>query len=232
MAYDFNGTSHYMWTTHDGSSSASPLTSLPLTIACWFKVFTSSFPKSTSRVLLEFGNGTTGYRLVIPANQTFLRAVHFISAGAQPADTIASPSFPPDAWVFGAAIFASNASRSVFACYPFGGDLIVNQNTNTQSLGSATISRFSIGAASALTTNYFDGSVAEVGVWNAALNTQDLLSIGRGVAYSKVRPNSLVLYAPLIRNTNTLFYKQSLASLPYYIANTGASTTEHPRIYL
>jgi hypothetical protein len=223
MAYNFNGTSHYMFASVDGSFPSTPITSLPFTMSCWFR--TPSAPRSTSRVLLEIGSsGSSGYRLVIPANQTFIRANHFVSGTAQTADT-ATNSIVANTWIHCAGVFSSNSSRSVFIS-------TASSATNTQTISAANPSSFSIAVSTAFNVNYFDGDIADIGVWNTALDSNDIASLAKGISCTKVRPNSLVINVPLIRNTNVLFEKWSPELLPNYVQNVGATPSEHPRIYL
>lgn len=50
------------------------------------------------------------------------------------------------------------------------------------------------------TSDFDDGTIAEIGVWNVALRADEWLALGRRVSPLAIRPQSLVLYWPLIRN--------------------------------
>jgi hypothetical protein len=70
-----------------------------------------------------------------------------------------------------------------------------------------------------------DGRTAEVGIWNVALSATELSSLAKGMTCDKVRPQSLVFYAPLVRDL--IDQKGGLA-----ITNNNAATVaNHPRIY-
>lgn len=71
----------------------------------------------------------------------------------------------------------------------------------------------------------FDGSVAEVGVWNVALTADEIASLGKGVTCNLMRPQSLVFYAPLIRNLQDVKSGSTLTN------NNGAPVVAHPRVY-
>jgi hypothetical protein len=45
-----------------------------------------------------------------------------------------------------------------------------------------------------------DGRTAEVGIWNAALTAAEIASLAKGMTPDKIRPQSLVFYAPLVRD--------------------------------
>jgi Concanavalin A-like lectin/glucanases superfamily len=47
-------------------------------------------------------------------------------------------------------------------------------------------------------TRQFDGSIAELGVWNAALTAAELAALGKGYSPRLIRPQSLKFYWPLI----------------------------------
>ncbi len=61
------------------------------------------------------------------------------------------------------------------------------------------IDRFTIGCRSNSTRSlFFDGDIAEVGVWNVALTDAEISMLADGFAPSMIRFNSLVSYWPLI----------------------------------
>jgi len=69
------------------------------------------------------------------------------------------------------------------------------------------------------------GQIAEVGIWNAALTAAEIASLANGMTCEKIRPQSLVFYAPLVRDL--IDQKGGLA-----ITNNNAATvSNHPRIY-
>ena len=70
-----------------------------------------------------------------------------------------------------------------------------------------------------------DGLIAEVGIWNAALTAAEIASLADGMTCDKVRPQSLVFYAPLVRDL--IDQKGGLA----ITNNNGATVAPHPRIY-
>lgn len=71
----------------------------------------------------------------------------------------------------------------------------------------------------------FDGDIAEVGVWNVALTAAEIASLADGMTCDKVRPQSLVFYAPLVRDLQDV--RGGLT-----ITNTNTATVaNHPRVY-
>lgn len=72
---------------------------------------------------------------------------------------------------------------------------------------------------------FFNGTIAEVGIWNAALTDAEIASLAKGITCDKIRPQSLVFYAPLVRDL--IDQKGGLA----ITNNNGATVANHPRIY-
>ena len=49
-------------------------------------------------------------------------------------------------------------------------------------------------------SGFYNGQAAEVGIWNVALTAAEIASLAKGMTCDKVRPQSLVFYAPLVRD--------------------------------
>ena len=69
------------------------------------------------------------------------------------------------------------------------------------------------------------GRIAEVGIWKVALNADEVLALSRGVSPELVRPQSLVFYAPLLRDLNDRVSNLTLTNV------NGALVSDHPRIF-
>ena len=67
--------------------------------------------------------------------------------------------------------------------------------------------------------------MAEVGIWNAALTQPEIASLARGMTCDKVRPQSRVFYAPLVRD---LIDQKGGITITN---NNGATVANHPRVY-
>lgn len=94
----------------------------------------------------------------------------------------------------------------------------VPTQTGMDRLGVGALVRGSVAAP-------FSGSVADVGVWNAAINASEARSLSRGVACRLVRPQSLVFYAPLIRDLIDAARGLTITN------NNTATVAVHPRVY-
>jgi hypothetical protein len=215
MAYNFNGTTQSI-------SAIAPVTNLPLTLAAWFRLTT--VPRSALQVIVQlnnfsFGSTSNSYRMVVPANSTFLRALHNSTAGLGTADT------PPGSVIannfyHGAAVFNSTSSRSIY----LNG---TTTSTNTTVAGALNITNINIGAnfTNTATAGWLEGIIAEVGAWNVALTQSEIISLAKGVTCNKIRPQNLVFYAPLVRDL--IDTKGGLI----LTANNGPTVTAHPRVY-
>jgi hypothetical protein len=72
---------------------------------------------------------------------------------------------------------------------------------------------------------YHDGQIAEVGIWNAALTADEIASLADGMTCDKVRPQSLVFYAPLVRELQDVKGGLTITN------NNTATVANHPRVY-
>ncbi len=99
---------------------------------------------------------------------------------------------------------------------------VVNRNTLTAAITNAVVPQINgrIGA-----NNLSTFSAAEVGIWNAALTAAEIASLANGMTCDKVRPQSLVFYAPLVRDL--IDQKGGLT----ITNNNGATVANHPRVY-
>lgn len=120
-----------------------------------------------------------------------------VNAGAtEVAAQSASATFGLSAWHHIAAIERGAADREVY----YDGTSV---GTNTTSRSPSGADRISIGRdGSSSPTAYMDGSIAEIGIWNVALNTSEIAALAKGFAPPLVRPTSLVFYLPCIVDTD------------------------------
>ena len=210
MAYDFVAAS-----TQNLITSSTPVTGTPLTLACWaLKDLTSNrglvyLANSTDAANNYIGILTTDTNLV-GINVTSSTASSFGGGTGTPAT---------GTWFHAAGVFTSSTSRRAYA------DGVAGSNTTTN-VTPTGIDRIGIGARVRSTIDqYHDGLIAEVGIWNAALNAAEIASLANGVTCDRVRPQSLVFYAPLIRNLQDVMESRT-------ITNTNTATVaNHPRVY-
>jgi hypothetical protein len=215
MAYEFNGTNQYLKT------ASTPVTAAPLTLAAWFYPDTDI----TNYVIMGISDGTTSNRFVLAALGGVVgkpvRLVHNgTSGGAALGEADSSIGFVANTWQHACGVLSSSTSRAV---YLNGG----NSTTNTNQVVSTGLNsidfgfRLSVGVPGL----FLDGRLAEVGIWNAALTAAEISSLAKGMTCDKIRPQSLVFYAPLVRDL--IDQKGGLT-----ITNNNAATvSNHPRVY-
>lgn len=202
MAYEFNGNTQHL-------SSVDPIDAVPLTLACWFR---PDVAVQKNLLWLSDNGATNGWGMYLSTSA--LRG-YVVAAGAV-SDFATSTTYSTATWQHACLACATNSSRTVYL--NAGGE---TTNTVTRNVVPATITSLRVGWPS----SSFDGLIAEVGVWNAALTAAEIASLAKGMTCDKIRPQNLVFYAPLVRDLND--QKGGLV-----ITNNNAATVAaHPRVY-
>jgi hypothetical protein len=200
MAYEFNGTTQRL-------TASPPVTGIPLTISIWFNKNTT-----TTKNILVFEGQTISAGLY--NNGSSLR--HYTQGGGVADFSLGT--FSASTWNHAAYVATSSTSR-------FGALNGTISATNTTSVVISNLfTTLAIGA------NFvggfpFDGLLAEVGIWNTDLTTAEIVSLSKGMTCDKVRPQSLVFYAPLVRNLQDVRGGLTITN------NNTATVATHPRVY-
>jgi hypothetical protein len=101
-------------------------------------------------------------------------------------------------WNHAAGVFTTTNSRTA---YLNGG----GKSTDTTTGGLQNIfNRINFGARVRTSTTpdagtYYNGKLAEIGIWDVALTDAEILTLASGVKPTSVRPQSLISYIPIIR---------------------------------
>lgn len=215
MAYSFTAaSSQYL------SSVLTSLSPYPLTISCWF----NSNNTTANQALVYVGPSTSTSRLFLfAAGAVAGDPVSFdaIGSGGGSAQTANSTSgYTANTWNHACGVATSSTLRTV---YLNGG----SSGTNITSVTPSAADRLTIGSrlSTGVAGVFFDGDVAEVGIWNAALTATEIASLAKGMTCDKIRPQNLVFYAPLVRNLQD-------ANGGLTITNNNAATiANQPRVY-
>jgi hypothetical protein len=208
MAYNFNGTNQYL------SMASSPASGSPMTITAWF------YPTAnTAGAIVSVGQNSGSHRnqITFIAGGTMRVYAEGLAIGF--ADSSATAS--QNNWAHIGGVYLSESSRTVFLN---GGNSVTN-TTNIISQNTATgmqIATRTVGGAAGL---FFTGRVAEVGIWNVALTAAEIASLADGMTCDKVRPQSLVFYAPLVRDLQDVRGGLTITN------NNAATVATHPRVY-
>jgi len=211
MAYQFaSASSQYL------STSTTPVTAAPMTISCWSNHGTYV----TNRALVSIETGTTtSIFLFYIGNDANLYFFVQNSAGTF-GQSGGGLIVPTDSWNHCAAVTSASNSRLTY----------LNGNpstTDTTNIVPSDIAQIKIGARK--TTGSVDllnnGLIADVGIWNVALTVAEIVSLRKGMACDKVRPQSLVFYAPLARDLIDVRGGRAITN------NNTATVANHTRIY-
>jgi len=213
MAYSFNGSSQYL-----SCPTGDLFADLPITLACWFKTASNT----TNQGLLNICDAATGGQGIRMNAQGAVAGdpIRILAVGTATTAVDTTAGFTANTWTHACGVFASTTSRTV---YINGG----NANTNTASSSATGENRLFMGATRAASafSGYLNGHLAEVGVWNAALTAAEVASLATGVSPRLIRPESLTVYAPLLRE---LIDVGGVVT----ITNNGAATvSDHTRVY-
>jgi hypothetical protein len=202
-------------------SVSSPVSDVPITMACWFNI-----PNvTTSNALMCVNNLSDQSKCVLYARGDVagdpVRVQTADSTGlAFQADT--TTGFSASTWSHACGVFTSTTSRTA---YLNGG----SSATNTTSRTVTTLTQLNIGAQAIATfpsgTTFTGGDIAEVGVWNVALTDAEVASLAKGFTCDQIRPQSLVFYAPLIRNFQDVKGGRAISN------NNTVTVSDHPRVY-
>jgi hypothetical protein len=142
-----------------------------------------------------------------------------VASGSDLTAISASGTIVADSWYHAAAVYSSPTSYSAF----LNGK---GKATGSTSRTPSGINNATIGLQKQASSGTpFNGSLAEVAVWNAALTDQEIAVLATGMPASAVRPQSLVFYLPLVRELVDL-----MGNAPFAKVGSPAAA-EHCRIY-
>lgn len=202
------------------STASTPVTSWPLTIACWFNVINTT----TTHTLVSIGNSSAQERFLLIASGTItgdpVRAQYTNNSNIVFGGNTSS-AFVANQWTHACGVFTASSRTA----YINGGNS--GSNTQTPTLSNSGINSVNIGAAvvNSIATGFALGMIADVGIWNQALTPQEIVSLSSGFSCERVRPQNLVFHAPLIRELSDLRGGRTITNI------NGSTVVDHPRIY-
>jgi len=207
MAFSFNGSSSYI------EATSTPITGAPFTMACWFRPFVTTQTAS----LMYIGNSAASnrFQIIIDGSSLIFTAAAPITANASTPISVVNDL----TWFHATAVSFSPTSRFI---YLNGGGKIQNTTSRTPTL----LNNITIGSqiVSNTRSNFFNGRIAEAGVWNAALTDDEVLSLSKGFAPSLIRPSNLKFYNRCIQKSQDLYGGLNLTEV-------NLTNFDHPRIY-
>lgn len=188
----------------------------PFTMACWIYPDVVNIEQAPMALIDKdsvnsyfcdlhvYPNGTCGLR---------------VFNGSQYEETTPTGAISANAWTHLCGVYSSSTSRSAFKN---GG----GKTTGTATATLGNLDRVTIGAMlfqGQSILQPYNGKVAEVAVWNVALSDAEVAILALGVSPRLVRPVSLKLYYPLVRDIVDNRESTSPTTL-----NT--SVFDHPRV--
>jgi len=188
------------------------LSSYPVSMACWW--YTTN--DIGARDLMAI-SGLGGSQLMSAGGQHVIAAT--LNLGAVYADNVTG--YSTSTWNHSTATFSSATNRNL---YLNGGAAA----TNATSKAWPAVTETAIATRySGIITSYFNGFIAEVGIWSAALTRAEADTLAAGHSPLLIRPQSLVAYWPLIGRTSPEIglvggYDMALVNAP--------TVAVHPRI--
>jgi hypothetical protein len=208
MAYEFAAAN-----TQTLSAASSPLGGnvYPYTLACWFYQTTLA-----TGLLLTMNPAAGNYAGIAILTGGNVRAL-FSAEGGQ---TDTSTTATANTWNHACGVFSSANSRTAYL--NAGG-----ATTNTANVSASNFTEVLIGARrlSGTVGTFYTGLIAECGIWNVALTAAEIASLADGMTCDKVRPQSLVFYAPLVRDLQDVRGGLTITN------NNSATVANHPRVY-
>jgi len=212
MAYSFTAaSSQYL-------NSTSPISGIPLTISCFF----NSSDGATNQALIQVNNASGSERHLLAANfgtaNTPLRC--FSQTGGTTSAQSDFNGLTANTTYHAAGVYSATNSRTAY----LNG---VAATTNTTTINAGVLLEMTIGSRefSNVQGVFLNGMIAEVGIWNAALTAAEIASLAKGMTCDKIRPQSLVFYAPLVRDIIDSKGGRVITN------NNGATVAIHPRVY-
>jgi hypothetical protein len=208
MAYQFNGTNQNLQINLAQSAAC--------TFACWARPTNS--PGAWRNLIVadvsQSLHGSNDYSNGMGFNPLgFFTAYSYIGASYESSSATA---YSANTWYHCAGVWPSNNSRTGY----------LNGVASSAASGTANISPQVIWVgAFAGVADRFQGQIAEVGIWNTDLTAAEIASLAKGMTCDKVRPQSLVFYAPLVRDLIDAKGGLTITN------NNGATVANHPRVY-
>jgi len=198
-----------------GNGSSCPVATYPFTVAGW------ALPSSTGdRALVSMGQAGVTQRHLLYITASDLRA---FSGNGGTSGQSSGISAGNGSWIHCAGVYSANNNR---VSYVDGANGVSNSTT----VNVSGLDRIYFGAYynNGLTAGfYYDGLMAEWGVWNVALTAAEIGSLAAGVSPLMVRPDALVAYYPMYARATD---EEDWSGI-HTLTNTGTTAgTSRPRI--
>jgi len=197
--------------------SASPVGGLGYTFSAWFKAATTH---SGALVSLAGGTADNRHMLYVKADG---KVSAFSGAGATVYENPTAGTYSTGVWTHACGVYIAGGRSSFIN----GAGGYVANTTNP-----GTMDRIHVGAyytaGARVAGFYFNGELADVAIWDTAIDLQDIESLASGASPLLIQPNNLAAYYPLLaRGTNEEQWAGSVA-----LTNSGTTAgLSRPRVF-
>lgn len=196
-----------------------------LSLACW--VYPTTLATGQTAHFYIARDATTGgscYSILLQAYKTNINRIDSAVYKSGGASTVlgGTTTLSANVWYHVCTTYQFVADgTSVYRLY-FNGTEQASSTTAVGPINQATVAT-EIGRRSGSVQYPANARMADVGIWNQTLTAAEVASLADGMSCDKVRPQGLVLYAPLVRDLIDLKGNT--------LTNNSTTVVDHPRIY-
>ena len=198
----------------------------PITVSIWCKASGENID-SVRGLVSKWSVGQRsyeiGYSAVSPATASKVNALISSNGAYQENGSVldTTTNIGTD-WIALAMVYVPS---TLIATY-IGGSPGTSSSSNVPSAIFSGTANLEIAAAFAGNwSTFFGGLIGSTAIWSAALTVAEISSLAKGFSPRRIRPQSLVFYAPLVRNLQDL--RNGLA----LTADNSPTVANHPRVY-
>jgi hypothetical protein len=143
-------------------------------------------------------------------------------AGGYVSAQMSAGSFTGDIWRSYAATFDGTNVRS----YVEGTLDGTSGGSSASTAGNTEVCLNGSSGYGSVSNPFTNGQTAELAIWDVVLNADELAALAKGFRATRIRPNNLVFYAPVVRGKHDLCGGRTLS------LGVGSETvTDHPRVF-
>ena len=190
MARNFNGSSDRLDFAFTVPASG------VYTVACRFKSDVN-VPDEAVLIQIQDSSASTQYfRLCIKHDGTSAKPCTRARGGGGASEAYGTTTIAPGTWYLAGHTWISSTSRTLW----LNG---VNEVTDTNSRTITGINSGTDGAAGdSSPSDYYDGDLAEVAIWDGQLTSDDWLSLNAGMAMDEIKPDKILHYWEILGSTS------------------------------
>lgn len=216
MARTFTATTEYL------AKATAPVTAAPLTLAAWVYPLDITTLQVVMSLQDDGGSSADAFVLRLNGNAAGDKAVAYAFENGTSGNTGSSSAgaFVANSWQHVAGVYTSATERLVYL-----GGVAGTADTSSRTPGAIVKTLIGIWSRSA-GTNGANTRIAFAAIWNAALTSQEILSLSNGAHPTHVRPASLVSCVDIVGASPEI----DLVDATTYTLNGSPAKIDNPRI--